>query len=719
MALNLSKLNPNQRQAVLHPRGPLLILAGAGSGKTSTMSYRIAHLVADRHVPPSAILGLSFTNKAAKELRERVKDLIAKNVGRKGSKGLTVTTFHSLCARILREHAERIGFQKNFSIVDTGDQKDVLKEIFRNLRIDDRKFDHDVLLSEISGAKNKLMNSEQASQFFLESIETRKMKSDYAIAAAEAFPKYQEKLKLLNAMDFDDLMYHTVSLLESCEDVRAHYNARFMHILVDEYQDTNPTQFRILRLLTQRYQNICVVGDDDQSIYSWRGADATHILEFASHYDGAQTVVLDQNYRSTSKILEAANAVIRNNSKRHPKSLWSDRGEGEPIHEVILDDDREESEHVAAEIHRRGTENQRPWKDFAVLYRSNAQSRVFEEALRRYKIPYRIVGGQSFLDRKEVKNVLCYWRLVVNPADDASLRRVINWPARGIGKSSIEALSDHAFRQGISLFEALGQADLVAPRASAGAAALRAQILGLQQEVTALSTESQALADWARRSLAKLEIKKVIDEEQVEDPAQAARRWENVEELVHALGQTALDPEDLEADGAEQLTATGLDVLREMLARMALDAQEEEDGEDPSNDDNRVTLLTLHGAKGLEYPVVFLVGCEEGFMPHKRTIEEATDFSEERRLAYVGITRARDLLLLTRAKSRIRFGKPVPRLRSRFLDEIPKDLLLLVDKSFPDETSSEEAREAHEQRVSDHLAKIREMMTKSRPAGYT
>jgi superfamily I DNA/RNA helicase len=702
------------------------VLAGAGSGKTSTMAYRIAHLIAVRHMPATAILGLSFTNKAAGELKERVSKLVTQAAGKGATRGLTVSTFHSLCVRILREHAPLIGFQKDFTIVDTSDQKDILKGIMKNVRIDDRKFDIDTILFEIGQAKSRFLGDAEAEAYFLES---KKLGSDYALAAASCYGKYREQLKLLNSMDFDDLLYNAVHLLESSDEVRAHYNARFRHILVDEYQDTNASQFRLIRLLTQRYQNICVVGDDDQSIYAWRGADSEHILSFPKQFPGAKTITLDQNYRSTSMILDAANQVIAVNKNRYPKKLWSDRGAGQPISEIIVEQDRQESEFVAEElleIRSRDKAMVRPWKDFAILYRSNAQSRLFEEALRRHQIPYKIVGGMSYLDRKEIKDLLSYWRLVANFKDDASLRRVINYPVRGIGKSTIEKLSELAFTQNKSLFEALGDAPGLALKGAQGCIQLRNLILTLRKELEATQTTPEMLSHWGKRSLALIGLKDAIDKEE-EDPAAAARKWESAEELVQSLGQIDMAGFDVpaaapvvpdmvlpEAQGSVEIvqdpSLTCVRLLQEYLASVALDAaqaEEDQKEKDKKKDKDEVTLLTLHGAKGLEYPVVFLVGMEEGFLPHKRTIEEAADFSEERRLCYVGITRARDHLILTRAKNRLRYGKPVPRYPSRFLADIPRDLLVSKDESLNPEFTDEAKREEHEVKVKDFLADIR------------
>ncbi|HCM39183.1 MAG: hypothetical protein A2Z97_06960 [Bdellovibrionales bacterium GWB1_52_6] len=705
--MNLSRLNTRQREAVLHGEGPLLILAGAGSGKTSTMAYRIAHLISVRKFPARAILGLSFTNKAAAELKERVTGLVTQTCGQDALKELTVSTFHSLCVKILRAYGHKLGFQNNFTIMDASDQRDVLKQVFKNVRIDDRKFDLDRILFQIGQAKGRFLGPAHAQDYFLGS--GSQLPGDYGIAAATSYEHYQGQLKAQNAMDFDDLLFNAVTLLETFKDVREHYNQRFKYVLVDEYQDTNPAQFKLLRLLTEQQQNLCVVGDDDQSIYAWRGADPTHILEFAHQFKDARTITLDQNYRSTTTILDAANSVISNNKHRHPKKLWSERGEGEPIQEMVLADDREEARYVAEEIFRLAKEQKRRWSDFAVLYRSNTQSRVFEESLRLLRVPYKIVGGYSFLERKEVKNTLAYWRLASNPDDDASLRRVLNWPARGFGKTTLEALGNEAFSSGKSLYETLKRAGEVVPRAAGAAAQFVALVESARLELAALENNggsgSEALVRWAQQWVEKFSIKKGIEED-CEEPAQVARKWENVEELLHALGQVRAKDVAIEETGAADF---GAHLLREFLARMVLDAQDSEDREkDAEAERDQVTLLTLHGAKGLEYPVVFLVGAEDGLLPHQRTLDEKSDLGEERRLCYVGITRARDHLLLTRAKNRIRYGKPVPRYRSRFLAEIPESMILARDESGGVEPIfDKKARDDHEQKVKNYLAEIR------------
>jgi superfamily I DNA/RNA helicase len=704
--LNLSNLNARQREAVVHGDGPLLVLAGAGSGKTSTMAYRIAHLVAERSVPGEAVLGLSFTRKAAGELKERVKKLVGRAAGTKTAQALTITTFHSLCVRILRADGARLGYGRNFTILDPSDQTELIRGALKDIRVDDRKFDADRILFEIGQAKNRFLGAgADATQGLFDC----RLPSDYALVAGAVFTRYQAGLRALDAMDFDDLLFNAVALLEQDAGTRARYAERFRYLLVDEYQDTNPAQFRLLRLLTERRQNLCVVGDDDQSIYGWRGADSAHILEFTKQFPGARVITLDQNYRSTSTILDAANAVIARNRHRHPKSLWSERGQGESIEQIVAEDDRGEAEIVAEEIMKRAGEGQarRPWRDFAILYRSNAQSRVFEEALRLQRIPYKLVGGMSFLDRKEIKDVLSYWRLILNPRDDASARRVVNWPARGIGRGALEALNAEAAAKGVPFYEALAEAARVAPRAAEGAARFRALVDELRRELEATPPAPVALAAWARRSLERIGAKAAIEADSPDDPALGIRRWESVEELAHALGQ--LEP------GEVAEAATGMDVLRDYLTAMTVEAKEDERDKKDDETRDQVTMLTLHGAKGLEYPVVFLVGMEDGFLPHRRTIEEAADLGEERRLCYVGITRARDRLILTRAKNRLRYGKPVPRNPSRFLEEIPAGLVVTRDESHTPDLSTKEAQAAHETKVKDFLSQIRAQIGGGRP----
>jgi len=693
------------------------------------MATRIAYLIAKHHIRAENILGLSFTRKAAGELKERVQKMVAATSGKEKSKGLTLSTFHALCVRILRARASEIGYSADFSILDEKDQGDIVKSILRKLKLDDRKFDGDVIKFEIGQAKNRFLGPDAARDYFLSS---GRMPEDYAIIACSVYEHYQERLAALNAFDFDDLLFQAVRLLEKSADAREFYNRKFKYILVDEYQDTNASQFRLLRLLTEAQDNICVVGDDDQSIYAWRGADPGHILEFGKHFPGARTITLDQNYRSTTTILEAANEVITKNRKRHPKRLWSDNGQGEPITSLIVEEDRAEAETVAEEILRRKEDPKmiRQWKDFAILYRSNPQSRLFEEALRMRKIPYKIVGTLSYLDRREVKDTLSYWRVVQNPKDDASFRRICNWPARGFGKVALETVNTSALLNGKSLYEACEEAMVapgalgLTPKALVSVSRFVELIRNLRADLESIPLDRVALSDWARRSLARIGVKEALFEEEKDDPKLAERRWENATELANALGQ--VDIEAAQADreeyvdlgsgaakvaevGASASGVTPVSILSGFLQAMTLDPREDEDDDHPKDE---VTLLTLHGSKGLEFPVVFLVGTEEGYLPHQRTIdgtgpEAALGFDEERRLAYVGITRAKTHLVLSRAKFRVRYGKKVPRLQSRFIDDIPKALLLIQDESEAPEPTSKEQQDAHENKVKDFMANLR------------
>jgi DNA helicase-2/ATP-dependent DNA helicase PcrA len=717
----LQKLNAAQREAVYHNQGPLLILAGAGSGKTTTMATRIAYLIAKQNIRAENILGLSFTRKAAGELKERVEKMVAATSGKEFAKGLTISTFHALCVRILRARAAEIGYSSDFSILDERDQADIVKSILRKLKLDDRKFDGDLIKFEIGQAKNRFLGPDEARDYFLSS---GRMPEDYAIITCNVYEHYQERLAALNAFDFDDLLFQAVRLLEKSADAREFYNRKYKYILVDEYQDTNPSQFRLLRLLTESQDNICVVGDDDQSIYAWRGADSAHILEFGKHFPGARTITLDQNYRSTTTILDAANQVIQKNRKRHPKTLWSDNGPGEPITSLIVEEDRAEAETVAEEILRRKEDPKLPrrWQDFAILYRSNPQSRLFEEALRMRKIPYKIVGTLSYLDRREVKDTLCYWRVVQNPKDDASFRRICNWPTRGFGKTALEVVNASALASGNSLFETCERAMTtegglgLAPKALASVTKFVELIRNLRADLESIPLETVALSDWGKRSLARIGVKETLFEEEKDDPKIGERRWENALELTNALGQVDIETRQAEAaeyvdlaSGALPNTVTPVSLLSEFLQAMTLDPNEDDDDDTPKDE---VTLLTLHGSKGLEFPVVFLVGTEEGYLPHQRTIdgtgpEAALGFDEERRLAYVGITRAKTHLVLSRAKFRIRYGKKVPRLPSRFIEDIPKNLILVQDESEAPEPTSEEAKEAHELKIKDFMANLR------------
>jgi DNA helicase-2/ATP-dependent DNA helicase PcrA len=720
--LDLSKLNPEQREAATHVDGPLLILAGAGSGKTNTMTHRIAYLISEKNIAANRILGLSFTNKAANELKDRVRAMAKKISGEKAVKGLIVSTFHSLCVRILREYATRIGYTPQFSILDPNDQESIIREILKFINIDAKKFDPSWILFQIGQAKNKFLSGEHAAAFFDQLKGPKVAYDDYSIALQSVFPRYQERLRLQNAMDFDDLLFNTVTLLEAHPDVRETLSRRFQYILVDEYQDTNAAQFRLLEALTSTHHNICVVGDDDQSIYAWRGADPTHILGFDQRFPGTKKIILDRNYRSTENILNAANEVISKNPKRYPKSLWSGKGPGSPIHAVAVEEDRAESKMVAEEIVKqaheraknRGHESLPLWNEFAVLYRSNSQSRIFEEAFRLNQVPYQLVGALSFLDRKEVKDILCYWKMVLNPSDDTAIRRVINWPTRGIGKGSIEIIHDYSVKSGLSFFESMQIESIQAQlneKAKKGIASFIALIQGMRSGLESIQSENfakqdepflAAIAEWARSSLEKIGVKVTLQAEE-DDVAKAQKRFENVDELASSIGMM-----DLAAISATGIPENGLPVLQEFLGQLVLNSKETEDEDDVPQ--NAVTLMTLHGAKGLEFPVVFLVGLEDGILPHQRTLDDGSDLSEERRLFYVGITRAKEELYLTRAKNRIRYGKALPRNPCRFLQDIPEGLILERDESSTPTFKSEEAAKRHEDEVKSFFEEIQKRL---------
>lgn len=700
--VNLDELNPAQRSAVKHDQGPLLILAGAGSGKTKTMAYRIAYLIAERGVPAQRIVGLSFTNKAAGELKERVLTLLEKGGHKKAARGLVVSTFHSLCAKLLRQHARLLGFQENFSILDESDQKETLRQILKHVHVDDRRFDLDFLLAAFHRCKQLSFFNEGPRPHELFSESMKQLPTDYQEVLAVVLEKYPEQLVSLNSMDFDDLILNTVKLFREHPPIQASYAAFFQHLLVDEYQDTNSSQFEILRAFTTQHKNVCVVGDDDQSIYAWRGADASHILHFKQHYPQARVITLDQNYRSTSLILEAAHEVIAHNRVRHPKKLWSDLGPGEPLQEVVLEEETAEAEWVAEEMLREAEAKHKRWSDFAILYRSHPQARVFEEALRVRKIPYRLIGGYSFLERKEIRDVLAYWKLILNPQDESAFRRVVQWPARGIGKASLEALSEKAFQARTSLFEQIPLThQLPSPKALSALLNLREHLLLLKERLAALvgPVTEEALRQWVDQGTALFGFQAALEAE--EEPLIAAQKWQNLNTLFQSFSRWK---------GMDTESFSGEEKLRAYVQAMLLEKEEDDDSEVK----DQVTLLTLHAAKGLEFFHVFLVGLEEGLLPHQRVIDEQASFDEERRLCYVGMTRAQRCLVLTRVKQRTKYGKKVARVPSRFLEEIPQTLKKGHDYSLHPESPSIDAKKAHEEKVSVFLSQIRNQLIRGK-----
>jgi superfamily I DNA/RNA helicase len=668
--VDLSGLNPNQKRVVDHDQGPLLVLAGAGSGKTNTMAYRIAHLLAVKGVQAHQILGLSFTNKAAAELKHRVQKVLN---GRVCTKRLFIGTFHSLCVRILRQYAHLLGYSGDFSILDSSDQEEVVKRICKNLSLDEKTLPAKIQLMYFSLAKNKFLDDEQAGAYF-ECI--KGLTPGGELHLQQCFAAYKRSLLALNAMDYDDLIFNTARLLKEQLEVRQKLKARFLHLIIDEYQDTNAAQFEIVTLLNT--DNLVVVGDDDQAIYAWRGASSEHILNFSKQFENVQVVTLDQNYRSTNVILQASNAVIAKNRQRHPKTLWSNKPGDEKIHHVAVEDDQAEAVYVANQIQEIQKVFQWSWNAFAVLYRSNTQSRVFEQVFRNQGIPYRIIGGMSFLERKEVKDTISYLRVFANRKDDVALRRILNWPARGIGLSTLETLSSAATAHKMGLMEVLHEvSSLGGKKLAAVGGAQQASLvefwIKVSQTRQALTqaTTPEALKAWFEQFLVSFDLKRGLEED-TKNPGVLERKWENIQAVLTGLMmQVNRTPSPF----------APLVQLSHFCAKMALQTQDEGN---PENTSPQVTLLTLHGAKGLEYEVVFLVGLEDGLLPHRRSIEDISqDLSEERRLFYVGITRAKLKLFLVYCKNRNRYGKKVPRHISRFMKDIPLELLDMQDQTLP------------------------------------
>ncbi|MCC6810878.1 MAG: UvrD-helicase domain-containing protein [Deltaproteobacteria bacterium] len=646
MKLDLSVLNREQLEAVLHQEGPALVLAGAGSGKTRVITYRIARLIRDG-VKPENVLAVTFTNKAAAEMRERVGHL----VGRGGRKGLTVSTFHALGHKMLRECSDAAGLMPRFSIFDQGEQIGTVKRIFREVKIDDRRFDAKKVLAAISRLKNLGIAPDKA---------PLNDGDDYTLITKETYARYEATLRREQCVDFDDLLIKPVRALQNHPELRAYYRKKFQYLLVDEYQDTNPIQFQLLEQLCDRTGNLCVVGDDDQAIYAFRGADVEHILGFGKTFPSAKQIALTQNYRSTGRILGAANAIIAKNEKRNHKKLWTSFGEGDPIEVRSFDDAEQEAKFVADTILSAVHEGKRKHEDIAVLYRSNVQSQPIEEALRLEGIPYRVVGGMEYFERKEVKDALAYLRVVDNPNDEMSLRRIINYPARGLGEVGLEKMVAKGKELGVSLYEML--ADPVADvKAKTRDALINLHaLLGATRMKMATASAPAELARHVRELFEAIDFETTIYEELADNLTAAARKLENIAGIALALERFAQDPEE---------GAASTSPLTTFLSQVSLEGEESDDKDD---DKRGVTLITIHGAKGLEWPWVFLVGMEEELLPHRRSVEsvDAGDVSEERRLCYVGITRARERLWMSFATGRRRYGKVVPRTESRFLAEL-------------------------------------------------
>ncbi len=646
--MNLATLNPEQLAAVRHTEGPLLLLAGAGSGKTRVITYRIAYLLRQKGVSAEAILADTFTNKAAREMRQRVEEL----VGKTAAKGMAISTFHALCARILREEIGLLGYKRNFSIYGAADQVRLIRDLAQNLRQEGQRFDAERVLGVISDAKNRLVGP---GEFVV------RQPDDYSLLAAEIYPRYQKALKAYNALDFDDLLMLAARLFREHPEVLTRYQERFRYQMVDEYQDTNAAQYQLLRQLAARHRNLCVVGDDDQSIYGWRGADLGNILGFEQDFSGTRVVKLEQNYRSTGTILAAANAVIGHNAKRKAKVLWTAGGAGDPIEYRLASDEEEEAKSVVEEIQAERFRRQLRWNDFAILFRTNVQSRAFEEQLRYENVPFVLIGGQQFFDRKEVKDALAYLKVLLNPRDEVNLLRILNYPKRGIGETTADRLIQFSGESGRPLWEVLRHppaAEEMGEKARQACGGL----VALFEKYKARFRQPGSLAGTGKAFLAEIGLEEEIRRGS-DDLAQARRRIENLEEVVNAMA--AYEQRE------EQPTLAGF------LEKVSLLDSEEpgRDGKEKKLARDAVTLMSLHSSKGLEFPIVFLVGFEEEFLPHKKSIHETFDIDEERRLCYVGITRARQRLVLTGARQRKKYGQLQAREPSRFLGEIPGELL--------------------------------------------
>jgi|DewCreStandDraft_1066081.scaffolds.fasta_scaffold07805_3 DNA helicase-2/ATP-dependent DNA helicase PcrA len=631
-------LNPQQREAVLHPGGPALVLAGAGSGKTRVLAHRVAYLVRGLGVPPDRVLAVTFTNKAAEEMRQRVAGLLGERVAR----AVWMGTFHRTCARLLREHADRLGLPKRFSIYDEDDQRQVMREAVRSVGADDRRFPPGAVLAAISAARNDGLD--------VSAYEARATSAFERVVAA-CWREYQRLLWARGALDFDDLLTEALRLLEEVPDVRERYQDRFLHVLVDEYQDTNPVQFRLVARLCERHRNLFVVGDVDQAIYGWRGADIRNILEFERDFPDARVLPLEENYRSTQTILRAAEALIAQNPRRYPKRLWTQNPVGAPAVVYAASDEHDEARFVVSELRRLVAEGFR-LGECAVLYRINAMSRQFEEAFLRAGVPYQVVGAVRFYERKEVKDVLSYLRLLVNPQDELSLLRALQTPRRGIGEGTVDKLRAFAAGRGWSLWQALEHVDEV-PGVPASARRAAAAFVALLRELAARAERLRA-AELVGEVLERTGYREALEAEGTDE---AASRLENVQELVTVA--------------QEYEAATGDASLEAFLEHLSLvtDADTYDERAD------RVVLMTLHAAKGLEFRAVFLCGLEEGIFPHVRSLDDPRQLEEERRLAYVGITRAKERLYLSYAQLRSLFGRTVANVPSRFLDELPEDAL--------------------------------------------
>ena len=643
----LANMNPRQKEAVMHTEGPLLLMAGAGSGKTRVLTHRIAYLIEEKNVNPWNILAITFTNKAAREMKERVNQLLGS-----GGEDVWVSTFHSMCVRILRRDVDQIGYSRNFTIIDTSEQNTLMKRVLKELNIDPKKYDPRSILGAISNAKNELLTpadyeNQQGSLF--EQIVGR------------CYALYQKELRNNQCMDYDDLIMNTIRLFKENEDALQFYQRKFHYIHVDEYQDTNHAQYTLVNLLADRFKNLCVVGDADQSIYGWRGANMQNILDFEKDYPDAAVILLEQNYRSTQTILNAANQVIKNTRNRPDKNLWTENRAGEKITYYRGDSERDEARFIVSEMQKQIADKGRKFGDFAVLYRTNAQSRVIEEMLLKANVPYTMVGGRKFYDRKEIRDILAYLSAIANPSDSLSLERIINVPKRGIGATSVEKLREFASLHEWSLLEAAMNVDLANISGKAGK---ELGSFGMMMDQFAQMIPYLSVTELTKEILDKTGYKQdLINQNNLESQS----RLENLEEFLTVTQEfdkrfEAQNEDDADAP-EEKLTV----FLNDLALLSDVDSYEEES--------SQVTLMTLHAAKGLEFPVVFLIGLEENIFPLSRALMEESELEEERRLAYVGITRAEEELFLTNAFSRTLYGRTQYNRPSRFVEEIEQDLL--------------------------------------------
>lgn len=651
----LNGMNDKQAEAVQTTEGPLLIMAGAGSGKTRVLTHRIAYLIDEKFVNPWNILAITFTNKAAREMRERALTL------NPATQDTLIATFHSMCVRILRREADHIGYNRNFTIVDPGEQRTLMKRILKTLNLDPKKWNERSILGTISNAKNDL----------LDEVAYQAQASDmYQQIVARCYKLYQEELRRSEAFDFDDLIMQTLRLFDKNPDVLAYYQQRYQYIHVDEYQDTNHAQYQLVKLLASRFKNICVVGDADQSIYGWRGADMQNILDFEKDYPQAKVVLLEENYRSTKTILKAANGVIKNNRNRIDKKLWTQNNDGEQIVYYRANDERDEAVFIASTVSNMCMELGKSFKDFAVLYRTNAQSRTIEEAFLKSNIPYTMVGGTKFYSGKEIRDLISYLNIVANPADNISFERIVNEPKRGVGPGTLEKLRQFAYDNQLSLLDAASNLFLSPLKGKAAQSIM--DFAGLLSDLRS-RLDHLTITELSEEILEKSGY---LDALRIQNTLESQARIENIEEFL-SVTKNFDDSANSETD------ENGLDKLGRFLNDLALIA----DTDDSATEVAEVTLMTLHAAKGLEFPVVFLIGMEEGVFPLSRALDEQSELEEERRLAYVGITRAEEILFLTNASTRTLYGKTNYNQPTRFLREISDDLLAYQGLARPANSS--------------------------------